>query len=41
MGDSNLSASELRQRYNRGGTASDAERSNASIYYYNICVICT
>ena len=27
MGDSNYSASELRQRYHRGGTASDSELS--------------
>ena len=31
MGDSNLSASELRQRYNRGGTASDSELSAAQL----------
>jgi hypothetical protein len=31
MGDSELSASQLRQRYNRGGTASDSELSAAQL----------
>lgn len=31
MGDSDMSASELRKRYNRGGTAKDDELSAAQL----------